>query len=432
MHEQFISIKDLAGHIGERVKLGGWVRNKRESKKLVFIVVRDGSGEVQCVAYEPNIPPETWRAALALTLESSLIVEGEVKRHPKQEGVFEIAVTSIQPVQIAQDYPISKKEHGTEFLMDNRHLWVRSSHQVAILRIRDEIIKASRDFFYDNGFYCFDSPILTPNACEGTTTLFELDYFGDKVYLSQSGQLYQESGIMALGKTFCFGPTFRAEKSKTRRHLMEFWMLEAEAAFYDFEDNLKLQEEYVCYVVERVLERRRLDLLTIERDISKLEAVKPPFPRITYAESVEILKGKGFDFNFGDDFGSPEETALAENFDRPFFITHWPEDMKAFYMKVNPADRSQVLASDLMAPEGYGEIIGGSQREDDLDTVLEKIRRHKLPEDFFQWYLDLRRYGSVPHSGFGLGIERTVCWICGLAHIRESIPFPRMLYRKSP
>ncbi len=432
MKDQFCSIKRLGERVGETVRIAGWARNVRESKKLKFVIVRDGSGEVQCVVFEPDVSPEVWAAAGTLTLESSLIVEGEVKEHPKQPGVFEIAAKSVEIVGLAPDYPISKKEHGTEFLMDNRHLWVRSSHQVAILRIRDEIIKASRDFFYENGFFCFDSPIFTPNACEGTTTLFDVDYFGDKVYLSQSGQLYQEAGIMALGKTFCFGPTFRAEKSKTRRHLMEFWMLEAEAAFYDFEDNLKLQEDYVCYVVRRVLERRREDVITLERDVEKLEAVKPPFPRIRYSETVDILRGRGFDFKHGDDFGSPEETALAEEFDRPFFITHWPAEMKAFYMKVDPADSGIVLASDLMAPEGYGEIIGGSQREDNLDIVLEKIRHHGLPEDFFGWYLDLRKYGSVPHSGFGLGIERTVCWICGLSHIRESIPFPRMLYRKTP
>ena len=432
MHEQFCAIKRLGECVGETVRIAGWARNIRESKKLKFIIVRDGGGEVQCVAHEPDVAPEVWEAASSLTLESSLIVEGEVKEHPKQPGVYEISVKSLTVVGLAADYPISKKDHGTDFLMDNRHLWVRSSRQVAILRIRDEIIKASRDFFYENGFFCFDSPIFTPNACEGTTDLFEVDFFGDKVYLSQSGQLYQESGIMALGKTFCFGPTFRAEKSKTRRHLMEFWMIEAEAAFYDFEDNLKLQEDYVCYVTGRVLERRLGDLVTLERDVEKLEAVKPPFPRIRYADTVNILHHRGFEFNHGDDYGSPEETALAEEFDRPFFITHWPRTMKPFYMKIDPADPSVYLASDLMAPEGYGEIIGGSQREDNLEIVLEAIRQHGLPEEFFGWYLDLRRYGSVPHSGFGLGIERTVCWICGLHHIRESIPFPRMLYRKTP
>jgi len=432
VYEQFCPVRDVKDKVGETVKLAGWVRTSRIQKKLAFIVLRDGVAEIQCVVFQPDVSPETWEAAEKLTLESSLIVTGDVSKHPKMEGVYEIQVKEIEIVNLAENYPISKKEHGTEFLMDHRHLWVRSSKQAAILRIRDEMIKASRDFFYDNGFFCFDSPIFTPNACEGTTTLFDVDYFGEKVYLSQSGQLYQESGIMALGKTFCLGPTFRAEKSKTRRHLIEFWMLEAEAAFYDFEDNIKLQEDYVCYVVNRVLERRRTDLETIERDTVALERVTHPFPRIRYAEAVEILQGKGFDFNLGDDFGSPEETALAEDFDKPFFITHWPADMKAFYMKNAPNDPSLLLASDLMAPEGFGELIGGSQREDDADVLLEKIKKHKLPKEYFEWYLDLRRYGSVPHSGFGLGIERTVCWICGLHHIRESIPFPRMLYRKTP
>ncbi len=432
MKDRFVTISKIASHVGDEVSIAGWVRTKRTQKKLCFIVLRDGTNDIQCVLYEPDVPPEAWQTAESLTLESSVIVSGIVNKHPRQDDVFELAVKSISAVQIAADYPISKKEHGTEFLMDNRHLWVRSSRQVSILRIRDEIIKASRDFFYENEFFCFDSPIFTPNACEGTTNLFEVDYFGEKVYLSQSGQLYQESGIFALGKTYCFGPTFRAEKSKTRRHLMEFWMLEAEAAFYDFEDNIKLQEDYVCYVVKRVLERRKADLITLERDIPTLEKVTPAFPRLRYSETVEILRSKGFDFNFGDDFGSPEETALAENFDKPFFITHWPAVMKAFYMKVDPSDPATVFASDLMAPEGYGEIIGGSQREDNLDILLKKINQHNLPKDFFEWYLDLRKYGSVPHSGFGLGIERTVCWICGLQHIRESIPFPRMLYRKTP
>jgi len=432
VYEQFCPVRDVKDKVGETVKLAGWVRTSRIQKKLAFIVLRDGVAEIQCVVFQPDVSPETWEAAEKLTLESSLIVTGDVSKHPKMEGVYEIQAKEIEIVNLAENYPISKKEHGTEFLMDHRHLWVRSSKQAAILRIRDEMIKASRDFFYDNGFFCFDSPIFTPNACEGTTTLFDVDYFGEKVYLSQSGQLYQESGIMALGKTFCLGPTFRAEKSKTRRHLIEFWMLEAEAAFYDFEDNIKLQEDYVCYVVNRVLERRRSDLETIERDTVALERVTHPFPRIRYAEAVEILQGKGFDFNLGDDFGSPEETALAEDFDKPFFITHWPADMKAFYMKNAPNDPSLLLASDLMAPEGFGELIGGSQREDDADVLLEKIKKHKLPKEYFEWYLDLRRYGSVPHSGFGLGIERTVCWICGLHHIRESIPFPRMLYRKTP
>jgi asparaginyl-tRNA synthetase len=430
--DRFITLKKISSHVGEEVTIAGWVRTKRTQKKLCFIVLRDGTSDIQCVLFQPDVTPEVWLAAESLTLESSVIISGIVNKHPKMDDVYELAVNNIEVVQIAEEYPISKKEHGTEFLMDNRHLWVRSSHQVAILRIRDEIIKASRDFFYENDFFCFDSPIFTPNACEGTTNLFDVDYFGDKVYLSQSGQLYQESGIFALGKTFCFGPTFRAEKSKTRRHLMEFWMLEAEAAFYDFDDNLKLQEDYVCYVVRRVLERRREDLVTLERDIATLEKVTPSFPSIKYSETIEILRTKGFDFKHGDDFGSPEETALAENFDKPFFITHWPAEMKAFYMKVDPADSSTVLASDLMAPEGYGEIIGGSQREDNLDILLEKIHHHNLPQEYFEWYLDLRKYGSVPHSGFGLGIERTVCWICGLQHIRESIPFPRMLYRKTP
>jgi len=414
------------------VRLQGWVRNKRSGKGIHFIILRDGTGEIQCVAAKADVPESDFSAADALTLESSVVIDGVVKADPRSPSGFEIGVTRVQPVQIAQDYPISKKEHGVDFLMENRHLWIRSARQVAVLQVRDEVIKATRDHFYEKGFICADSPIFTPNACEGTTTLFDVDYFGEKVYLAQSGQLYNEATAMALGKVYSFGPTFRAEKSKTRRHLMEFWMFEAEAAFCDFEENMRIQEEYIEYLVARVLDKCAEQMKALERDTSKLSNVKAPFHRIAYDECVKTLKDKGFEFEWGGDFGSPEETAIAESFDGPVFVTRFPTTIKPFYMKRDPARPDVVLGSDLLAPEGYGEIIGGGQREESIDELLSRIEHEGLNKSDFAWYLDLRRYGGVPHSGFGLGLERTVGWICGLSHIRETIPFPRMLYHKYP
>ena len=361
-----------------------------------------------------------------------MYLRGTVRAEPRATGGYEIDVTQVHPVSIAGEYPISLKEHGVEFLAERRHLWIRTPKQAAILRIRAEIEFALREFFYRNDFVLADAPIITPAACEGTTNLFEIDYHGDKGYLSQSGQLYNEATAAALGRIYCFGPTFRAEKSKTRRHLLEFWMIEAEAAFFDVDDNMRLQEDMVVYVIERVLERCRNELKLIERDISKLEAVKKPFPRISYTDAVALLNKAGEPFEWGDDFGAPHETIIGNHFDLPVFVHRYPTAIKAFYMKPDPDDAKVVLGADLLAPEGYGEIIGGGQRIDDLALLEQRLAEHQLPREAFEWYLDLRRYGSVPHSGFGLGIERTVAWICGLDHIRESIPFPRLLHKMYP
>jgi asparaginyl-tRNA synthetase len=426
------SIEAIPAFAGREVRLKGWVRNKRSGKAIHFVILRDGTGEIQCVASKSDLAEADFAAADALTLESSAIIDGVVRADARAPSGYELTVTRVQPVQIADEYPIAKKEHGVDFLMANRHLWIRSARQVAVLKVRDEVIKATRDHFYEKRFVCADAPMFTPNACEGTTTLFEVDYFGDKVYLTQSGQLYNEATAMALGRVFSFGPTFRAEKSKTRRHLAEFWMFEAEAAFCDFEENMRIQEEYIEYLVARILDKCAAQLNTLERDTSKLLNVKAPFHRVTYDECVEALKQDGFDFEWGDDFGSPEETAIAESYDKPVFVTRFPTAIKPFYMKRDPARPEVVLGSDLLAPEGYGEIIGGGQREESIDELLERIEREGLNKDDFAWYLDLRRYGSVPHSGFGLGLERTVSWICGLSHIRSAIPFPRMLYHKYP
>lgn len=426
-------VKDLSKHEGASVTLKGWLYNKRSSGKLKFLILRDGTGYVQCVVFKGNVSPELFELADQLTQEASFEITGTVRAEARSVGGYELDVTDLKLIAPSVDYPITPKDHGIEFLIDHRHLWVRSKKQVAILKIRHRIVKAIRDFFDTRGFTLFDPPIITPNACEGTSTLFEMDYFDlGKAYLTQSGQLYAESGAMALGKIYTFGPTFRAEKSKTRRHLTEFWMVEPEMAFYDLNDDMDLAEEFIEYIVQTVLTDMKEELKEVERDITKLESIKRPFPRISYDEAVEILRANGVDFEWGNDLGGADETIIGEKYDRPVMIHRYPSEVKAFYMKRDPENPKVALAVDVIAPEGYGEIIGGSQREDNLDLLLERIKEHNLPQSFFEWYLDLRRYGSVPHSGFGLGLERTVSWICGLEHLREAIPFPRMIYRNTP
>ncbi len=429
---QIVRISEIAQYEGKEVTIKGWVYNKRSSGKLRFLLVRDGSETIQCVVFKNDVSEDSFAAADALTQESSLTVTGVVSADKRSPLGFEIQVKEVEAIQIAPEYPISKKEHGTDFLMDHRHLWLRSKRQHAILRIRHQIIHAAREFFDGRDFILVDSPIFTPNAAEGTSTLFETDYFGSKAYLTQSGQLYAEAGAMAFGKAYCFGPTFRAEKSKTRRHLTEFWMIEPEAAFFDLQDDMQLAEDFVEHLVQSVVKNRRKELEILERDISKLEAVKAPFPKIHYNEAVEILKKNGSEFIPGDDFGAADETVISQQFDRPVIVHHYPAAVKAFYMKRDEEEPEYALAMDMLAPEGYGEIIGGSQREDDYDTLLKRLKEHNLPEDAFKWYLDLRKYGSVPHSGFGLGIERTVAWITGIKHIRETIPYPRLIQRLYP
>lgn len=427
-----VHIAHIGEHEGKEVEIRGWLYNKRSSGSVLFLIVRDGTGFIQAVVVKGQVPDGDFAAADRLTQESSLVVRGLVRADRRAPGGYEISVSGVEPVSIAEEYPISLKEHGVDFLMDHRHLWLRTPRQVAIMRVRNEIVKAIRDFLDEREFVLVDAPILTPSACEGTTTLFETDYFDTKAYLTQSGQLYMEAAAMALGKVYCFGPTFRAEKSKTRRHLTEFWMVEPEMAWVDLDGDMRLQEDLVSYVVRRVLERRAKDLATLERDTSKLEKVEPPFPRITYDEACDILRRHGVEFEWGNDFGGGDETILAEEFDRPVFVHRYPTACKAFYMKPDP-DRPEVcLSADLLAPEGYGEIIGGGQRIDDPDLLARRIEEHRLPAEAYRWYMDLRRYGSVPHSGFGLGIERTVAWICGLEHVRETIPFPRLLNRIYP
>jgi asparaginyl-tRNA synthetase len=425
-------IEDLARHVGAEVTLKGWLYNKRHSGKLYFLLLRDGTGIVQGVVSRKEIDEPSWAACEAAAQESSLIVVGSVREDPRAPGGFEISVSRVIPGAPAIDYPITPKEHGTDFLMDHRHLWIRSTRQHAALRVRHELVAAIRDFLNARGFVLVDAPIFTPNACEGTTTLFETDYFGQKAYLTQSGQLYMEAAAMAFGKAYCFGPTFRAEKSKTRRHLTEFWMVEPEVAWADLDDNMRLIEEFLSGIVARVLDRRREELKRLERDTAPLEKVIAPFPRLHYDDAVAELKTHDIPFEWGGDFGGTDETVLTRDRDRPIFVHRFPAAIKAFYMKGDPVDPRLSLSCDLLAPEGYGEIVGGGQREDDLDVLRGKIAREGLPEEAFGWYLDLRRYGSVPHSGFGLGIERTVAWICGLGHLRETIPFPRLMYRLSP
>lgn len=432
---EYTLIQDIAAHEGREITVKGWLYNKTDKGRLQFLLVRDGTGIIQCVAFQKEAPPEVFEAARSVTQESSLIVSGVVRkdeRAPGTPGGYELSVRDLQVVQVASEYPIGPKEHGVEFLMDNRHLWLRSSRQWAIMRIRAEIIRAIRGWLDDHGFLNVDTPILTPAACEGTTTLFQTDYFGQPAYLSQSGQLYNEADIMAFGRVYCFGPTFRAEKSKTRRHMMEFWMVEPEAAYVDLDGYMEIGEQFVSHIVRTVLERRAPELKTLERDTKPLERVLPPFPRISYDEAVKVLKKEGVAIEWGDDFGAPHETALAEHYDRPVFVHHYPTQCKAFYMAIDKDKPEVCKSADLLAPEGYGEIIGGGERSADLAYLESQIEVHNLPRQAYEWYLDLRRYGSVPHSGFGLGLERTVAWICGLDHIRETIPFPRLLGRIYP
>src|SRR5881296_1845078 len=427
-----VYIEDIARYVGQEVTVRGWLRTHRSSGKVQFLTVRDGTGDLQAVVSKGSVGEEQFAQSAVLTQESSLMLTGTVRQEARALGGYELDVTGLQVVQIAEPFPIQPKEHGVGFLMEHRHLWLRSSRQHAILRIRHEIIRACRNFFDDRGFVLVDAPIFTPNACEGTTTLFQTDYFDDKAYLTQSGQLYSEATAAAFGKVYCFGPTFRAEKSKTRRHLTEFWMVEPEVAFAELSDMLDLAEEFLSFIVQRVLESRKADLAVLERDTSKLERVVAPLPRIMYEEAVSLLQKKGNPIQIGDDFGGDEETLLSNEFDRPVIVHRYPSAIKAFYMQNDPVRPDLALCMDVLAPEGYGEIIGGGQRIHEYDKLMAQIREHKLPEQAFRWYLDLRRYGSVPHAGFGMGIERVVAWICGLDHVRETIPFPRMLYKLYP
>ncbi|MCH7680607.1 asparagine--tRNA ligase [candidate division KSB1 bacterium] len=427
-----VYISDISKHADQEVKIHGWLYNKRSSGKLWFLQVRDGSGIIQAVVFKGDVSEEIFQRCEKLTQESSIVVTGKVSEDKRAPSGFELQMKDIQIMHLAEEYPISPKEHGSTFLMDHRHLWLRSSKQNAILKIRHEVVRACREFFDSQGFVLIDAPIFTPNACEGTTTLFETDYFGSKAYLTQSGQLYMEAGAMAFGKVYCFGPTFRAEKSKTRRHLTEFWMIEPEVAFLDLDGDMDLAEDFIIYIVQRVLQNRRAELELIERDIAPLQKVTKPFPRISYDEAVAILKKKNIEFEYGSDFGAPDETVISGEFDKPLLVHRYPARIKALYMKSDPEQPDKALCVDMLAPEGYGEIIGGGQREDDLETLEKKIKEHDLPKKAFEWFLDLRRYGSVPHSGFGLGIERAVTWICGLNHLRETIPFPRLMNRLNP
>jgi asparaginyl-tRNA synthetase len=425
-------IKELRNCIGENVTVNGWLYNKRTAGKLAFPIIRDGSGYLQCVVSKKEVSEATWRAVEEVAQESTVRVTGSVRAEPRAPGGVELGVESFEIVALTTDYPITPKEHGTAFLMDIRHLWLRSSQQHAILKIRSEVEEACREFFYERDFVLIDSPILTANAAEGTSTLFETDYFGEKAYLSQSGQLYLEPAAAAFGRVYCFGPTFRAEKSKTRRHLMEFWMVEPEVAFLEFDGLQELAEEFIESIVDRTLDRCKEELKTLERDLSKLEHITRPFPRISYREAIDLLASKGMSVKFGDDFGGDEETVIANSFDRPVMITRYPAAIKAFYMQPDPNDPTLALALDMIAPEGYGEIIGGSQRIHDYDLLLQRLKEHNLPLEKFQWYLDVRKYGTFPHSGFGMGVERVVAWISGVPHLRETIPYARMLNRIYP
>src|SRR5579884_1949040 len=431
-----ITIAEAGKHEGETVQLLGWLYNLRKSGKIVFPLLRDGTGIMQCVALKSELPEELFNELKNLTQESSLSITGKIRAEQRAPGGYEMDVESaavFQRVPEAEPYPITPKEHGPDFLLDHRHLWIRSRRQNAILRIRHEVIRGIRDYFDSHGFVLIDTPIFTPAACEGTTTLFEVNYFDDeKVYLTQSGQLYNEADAMAFGKVYCFGPTFRAEKSKTRRHLTEFWMVEPEMAWATLDDVKQVAEELIVFVVGRVLENRRPELAVLERDVSKLEAIQAPFPRISYDEAVEILKKKGSEIQWGGDFGNADETLLTEGYDRPVIVDRYPTEIKAFYFQPDPQRPEVVLGADIIAPEGYGEIVGGGQRIHDLDLLLKRLEEHKLPREAFDWYIDLRRFGTAPHGGFGMGVERFVAWMCGIEHIRETIPFPRMLYRTRP
>jgi asparaginyl-tRNA synthetase len=427
-----VSIEHISQVEGQNIIIKGWLRSRRSSGKLSFLTVRDGTGDLQAIVSKSEVGEDQFSLCNQLTQESSIVITGKPRKDLRAPGGFELDVSKIDIVQIADPFPIQPKEHGVGFLMEYRHLWLRSRRQHAILRVRHEIIRTCRNFFDDRGFILIDTPIFTPNACEGTTTLFQTQYFDQVAYLAQSGQLYGEAAAAAFGKIYCFGPTFRAEKSKTRRHLMEFWMVEPEMAFAELPDAMQLAEELVSTVIQRVLDTRRTELEILERDISKLEAMVMPFPRIRYEEAISRLQKKGIDIQFGDDFGGDEETHLAQEFDRPVIVHRYPAATKAFYMAKDPERPDLALCMDVLAPEGYGEIIGGGQRIHDLDVLLAQIHAHHLPEEAFKWYVDLRRYGTVPHAGFGMGIERVVAWICGLDHVRETIPFPRMLYTLYP
>jgi asparaginyl-tRNA synthetase len=426
-------IRDLGRHEGGAATVRGWVQTTRAHGKVAFVVVRDGTGLVQCVVGQRDVSAGVWELVVhGLTLEASVQVAGTVRADKRAPGGYELSVSDLALIGRSDEYPIQPKEHGVDFLLDHRHLWLRSSQQRAIMRVRHEVEQTIHDFFYERGFTRIDTPILTGAIGEGGAGLFEVEYFEERAYLAQTGQLYAEAAAAALGRVYCFGPTFRAEKSKTRRHLTEFWMVEPEVAWNDSAANMELQEEFVSAIVARALDRCREELAVLERDTAPLEQVRPPFPRLDYGEAIRQLQAKGHEIEWGNDLGAPDETALAEGYDRPVFVINYPKEAKAFYMKENPADPRTVLCDDLLAPEGYGEIIGGSQREDDHDRLLERIREHCLPEDSYRWYLDLRKYGTFPHSGFGLGVERTVAWITGRPHIREMIPFPRMLHRIYP
>lgn len=428
-----IMIQDMSKHLGETIKLGAWLANKRSSGKIAFLQLRDGTGFVQGVVVKAEVPEELFAKAKSLTQETSMYVIGEVTKDERSSFGYELQVKEIEVIHEAVDFPITPKEHGTEFLMDNRHLWLRSRKQHAIMKIRNEIIRATYEFFNENGYSKVDPPILTGSAPEGTSELFQTKYFDEDAYLSQSGQLYMEAAAMALGKVFSFGPTFRAEKSKTRRHLIEFWMIEPEMAFMEFEESLEVQEQFVSHIIQSVLKNCKLELERLDRDVSKLEHIQAPFPRISYDDAITFLHEKGFnDIVWGDDFGSPHETAIAEHYEKPVFITHYPIGIKPFYMQPHPERDDVVLCADLIAPEGYGEIIGGSERIHDYDLLKQRLAEHKLDEKAYAWYLELRKQGSVPHSGFGLGLERTVAWISGAEHVREAIPFPRLLNRLYP
>lgn len=427
------TINQVFKHVDEEVTIGAWIANKRSSGKIAFLQLRDGTGFIQGVVVKAEVEEEVFKLAKSVTQETSVYVTGQVTKDERSPLGFELQVKSIEVIHEATDYPITPKEHGTEFLMDHRHLWLRSKKQHAIMKIRNEIIRATYEFFHQEGFVKVDPPILTGSAPEGTTELFATKYFDEDAYLSQSGQLYMEAAAMALGKVFSFGPTFRAEKSKTKRHLIEFWMIEPEMAFVEFNENLEYQENYVSHVVQSVLENCKVELHTLGRDTAKLENIKAPFPRITYDEAIKFLQDKGFDdIEWGDDFGAPHETAIAESYDKPVFITHYPTSLKPFYMQPAPDRDDVVLCADLIAPEGYGEIIGGSERVHDLDLLEARLKEHGLDQETYKWYTELRQYGSVPHSGFGLGLERTVAWISGAPHVRETIPFPRLLNRLYP
>lgn len=429
---QTILLKDISQYLSQEIEVRGWVFNFRSSGSIYFLQVRDGSGFVQAIISKKEVAPEIWEACEKITIETSVEIFGMVSKHPKKEE-YELQVKNLRLVQIAEEYPIGKKEHGPEFLLDLRHLWLRSSKQWAVLRVRNTVINATYEYFNQNGFIKIDTPILTPTACEGTTTLFEVPYFDlGKAYLAQSGQLYLEAAVMSFGRCFDFGPTFRAEKSKTRRHLTEFWMMDAEAAFVNHEGNMKIQEELICHIVEKVLEKNRKELEILERDILRLEKVKAPFGRMTYTEAIKKVQALGSDIKDGEDLGADDETLLTQNSDVPIFVEKWPRQIKAFYMKRDPQNPEFVLGSDLIAPEGHGEIIGGSEREDNYDLLLSRMKEEKMPLEDFEWYLDLRKYGSVPHSGFGYGLERIVGWLCGIHHVRETIPFPRMINRLRP